>query len=170
MILHINDKYFLRYLLPVDSIALFLTLSDDVNYRFTLFEPHKTVDETHAWLEKMNEGYFWVISTQDNTAIGFIAYHSTDEALKECRIGFHLNKEYWGYGIVPASVVVADKYLFNNTDINCISATVKPENIQSQKCLEKSGYTFIRTIDDYVSSVESDKSRIRYLYSKRMIV
>ena len=156
----------MRELLSTDSSALFITFNDEVNYRFTLFEPHKTIDETHDWLEKMNHNPFWVISSPDNTAIGFVVYHSINEVINECRIGFHLNKNYWDQGLVPAVVIFADNFIFNNTDISCIAATVKPENTQSQRCLEKSGYLFGRIIDDYISSVENDKSKVRYLYSK----
>jgi len=149
-----------------DSSSLFPTLSDTENHRFTTFEPHENVKDTTRWIKRALKTPIWAIASQDNTAIGFVGYHSIDLENKFCMIAYHLNKMFWGQGIAPASVLLTDKYIFDHTEIECISSTVKPENTQSQRCLQKAGYTLEKIIDNYVSSAVDDHSRIRYYYSK----
>ena len=115
----------------------------------------------------MHENCFWAITTPDNTAIGFVGYHSFNYEKKQCSIAIHLNKIYWGRGITPIAVTSTDSYMFQNTEIEAIVATVKPENTQSQRCLTKAGYTMERIIDDYVSSATNDASRVRHFYRKQ---
>jgi len=161
-----ND-YGLRELLATDSVALFPTLNDEENHKFTTFEPHLSVEETSHWINKTVETPVWAIVSPDNTAIGFVGYHSINIQEKFCMISYHLNKNFWGQGIVPASIMLTDNYIFRNTYISRISATVKPENTQSRRCLEKTGYKLEKIIDNYVSSAVNDKSRVRYYYSKK---
>ena len=158
--------FVLRELLVSDHAALFPTLSDKENHKFTTFDPHASLEYTAKWIERIKSNPAWAITSPDNTAIGFVIYHSIDTENKSCMIGYHLNKSFWGKGIVPAAVVSADKYIFDSTSIVQIAATIKPENTQSQKCLEKSGYALERVIENYISSAVNDHSRIRHYYAK----
>ena len=157
----------LRELLVSDHAALFPTLSDKENHKFTTFEPHANSEHTAQWIERAKNNPAWAIISPDNTAIGFVFYHSINMENKSCMIWYHLNKAFWGKGIAPAAVVLADNYIFGNTSIAQIAATVKPENTQSQRCLEKAGYSLERVIENYVSSAVNDHSRIRHYYAKR---
>lgn len=160
------DGYILRELFISDSIALFPTFNDSENHKFTTFEPHQNEEQTAKWITKYQKTPIWAIATSDNTAIGFVDYHSIKTDSNNCMISYHLNKRFWGRGIVPAAVLLTDTYILNNTVITKIAATVKKENIQSQRCLLKSGYVLEKVIDNYVSSSINDHSRIRYYYVK----
>ena len=149
-----------------DAAALFPTLNDEENHKFTTFEPHTSAGHTAHWIERTKNKPAWAIASPDNTAIGFVIYHSISPENKSCMIGYHLNKAFWGKSIVPTALVLTDNYIFDNTPIVQIAATVKPENSQSKRCLEKAGYTLERVIEDYVSATVNDHSRIRHYYAK----
>jgi len=68
----------------------------------------------------MQQNCFWAITTPDNTAIGFIGYHSIDSDLRQCRISIHLNKTFWGRGITTTAVISTDRYIFDNTKIGAV--------------------------------------------------
>ncbi|MCL2408086.1 MAG: GNAT family N-acetyltransferase [Oscillospiraceae bacterium] len=159
------NGYTLRELRVSDSAAIFPTLSDMENHKFTTFDPHENEEQTARWIERQN--LFWAIALPDDTAVGFVGYHSIDTEHKICMISIHLNKAFWGKGIAPAAVSIADNYIFSNTGIEQIAATVKPENTQSQRCLLKAGYTLEKVIENYVSSAVNDHSRVRHYYAKR---
>ena len=159
--------YSLRRLSVNDSAALFPTLSDGENHKFTTFEPHPNAEYTAQWIALAKDEPLWAIAASDGMAIGFVGYHSVDASSGSCMVAYHLNKAFWGNGIAPAAVVLTDTYIFANTTIVKIAATVKPENTQSQRCLEKSGYTLERVIENYVSSAVNDHSRVRQYYVKR---
>ena len=162
------NGYYLREILVSDGAALFPTLSDTENHKFTMYDPHKDVEQTMQWIESESaDSSVWTIALQDDTAIGFVGYRPADSEEQVCMISYHLNKDYWGRGIVPAAISLTDSHLFSNTPIVKIAATVKPENVQSIKCLEKSGYYLEKIITDYVSKAVNDRSRIRHYYTKQ---
>ena len=165
-----NNGFHLRKLTILDSEALFPTLNDTENHKFTTFEPHLTIKQTTDWIEKTRVNPIWAIALPDDKAIGFVGYHTVNPDERSCMVAFHLNKEFWGNGIAPAAVILTDQHIFNSTAIVQIKATVKPENVQSQRCLEKAGYSLERVNDDYISSAINDKSRVRYLYSKQVFL
>lgn len=161
-----SDNFLLRELYATDSLSLFPTLCDEENSKFTLFEAHKTVEQTEEWIKWLIKNPCWAIIDSSHNVIGFVGYHSIDLANCCCRIGFHLNKAFWGKGIMPKAIKLTDQYLFLNSTILKIAATVKPENLQSQRCLLKSGYVLKEVIENYTSSVSNDHSSIRNYYEK----
>jgi len=162
------EGFAIRELLVSDSTALFPTLRDEENGKFTVFNLHTDEEQTARWINGLiQENCFWAITTFDNIAIGFIGYHSVDSAKKKTMISIHLNKAYWGRGITSKAVMSTDRYIYDNTEIELIAATVKPENIQSQRCLTKAGYKLDKVISNYQSSTINDTSKVRYFYTKQ---
>lgn len=58
-------------------------------------------------------------------------------------VGYRLMEEYWGQGIATEAMGLMTDYLFNNTGIEIITASVLPENRASAKVLEKNGFRLI---------------------------
>ena len=163
--IQLSEEISLRQLLITDSAALFPTFQDPENHKFTCFEPLSSIEETERWIGGAIENPAWAIASRDDSAIGFVIYHAIAHEDSGCLISYHLNKLFWGRGIVPSSVLLTDAYMFD-TSIVKIAATVKPENIQSQRCIEKAGYSLEKIIDNYISSAINDHSRIRHYYVK----
>lgn len=62
-------------------------------------------------------------------------------------INYVLSEEYWGNGYMTEAVKRIIKYLFEETDIDLLSAFHYPENIKSKKVLENCGFKYEVTIE-----------------------
>lgn len=60
----------------------------------------------------------------------------------EIEIGYLLSKPYWGKGLATESAIAGLDYGFNSLGIEKIIGIVHPENVASQKVLEKIGLRF----------------------------
>ena len=60
----------------------------------------------------------------------------------EIEIGYLLSKPYWGKGLATESAIAGLDYGFNSLSVEKIIGIVHPENITSQKVLEKIGLRF----------------------------
>ena len=60
----------------------------------------------------------------------------------EIEIGYLLSKPYWGKGLATESAIAGLDYGFNSLGIGKIIGIVHPENVASQKVLEKIGLSF----------------------------
>jgi len=161
--------YFLRELRVSDGAALFPSLSDEDNHKYTTPVRHENEEQTMRWIERLLEDQFWVIALPDDRAIGLVGYRKIDNREKKCMLSIHLSKSFWGKGIMPKAVILTDDCMLSHTNIVKIAATVKPENLQSQRCLLKAGYELERVITDYVSTATNDDSRVRHYYSKGQV-
>lgn len=147
-----------------DAVSLCPYLMDRENSQFVLYNTPKELQEVMALINRwISSGPFYVMA-QKEAAVGFVSYTVLEKNPHTARIGYFLKKGLWGRGITPRAVQLTTRHLFERTDLIRIEATVKPENLQSQRCLEKAGYTFVSRLDQYRSSAKGDESRIRLLY------
>lgn len=65
----------------------------------------------------------------------------------EIEIGYLLSKPYWGKGLATESAIAGLDYGFNSLGIEKIIGIVHPENVASQKVLEKIGLRFQEQTD-----------------------
>jgi RimJ/RimL family protein N-acetyltransferase len=83
-----------------------------------------------------------------------LALHSTDGLIGWCGLNFLpetdevelkylLAEEHWGKGIATEASRVSLKYGFSQTDIEQVIGIVHPENLASQRVLEKAGMSFL---------------------------
>ncbi|MFZ5920728.1 MAG: GNAT family N-acetyltransferase [Chloroflexota bacterium] len=62
----------------------------------------------------------------------------------EIEIGYLLGKPYWGKGYATEGARAVLEYAFSTMDLDEIIGLVHPENVASQRVLEKSGLAFTR--------------------------
>ena len=86
--------------------------------------------------------YFAVARKSDNKMIGSVGVSSINNYHHRIEASYDLAKEYWGKGIMTKALKECIKYTFNNFNVNRIEAYAMPENIRSQKVLEKCGFVF----------------------------
>jgi RimJ/RimL family protein N-acetyltransferase len=81
-------------------------------------------------------------------AVGGISYHLPDDAPRSgAELGYWLNEAYWGRGIATAAVRAVTASAFSaHATLHRIYAISFAWNAASARALEKSGYTFERTI------------------------
>jgi ribosomal-protein-serine acetyltransferase len=71
-----------------------------------------------------------------------VSANRIDQYHKKADIGYWLDKEHTGRGIMTASVKAFTEYLFNEQDVNRIEIRVIPENVKSWAIPERLGFTY----------------------------
>ena len=94
------------------------------------------------WVE-LGYGWWAVESNLDRKLIGWSGLQFLTET-EEIEIGYLLNKPYWGKGLATESAQVGINFGFEQLGIQEIIGITHPENIASQRVLEKIGLEFQR--------------------------
>jgi len=116
-------------------------------YRYMLFGPH-TVEETKNFVkraiasksdEPRLDYVLAIVESKTGKLIGNCWIHVTSLTHRTGRVGYSLNKNYWGngYGTEVARALV--EFGFSKLRLHRIYATCAPENIASARILEKIG-------------------------------
>jgi len=136
-----------RPLLREDLEALFEAASDPL-----IWEQHPESDRyQRAVFEKFFEGAieskgaFAVIERTSGRIIGSSRYHNLDPAEREVEIGFtFLERAFWGgaYNGELKSLMIEHAFRF----VDRVVFVVGPNNLRSQKALEKVGARFLKMV------------------------
>jgi ribosomal-protein-alanine N-acetyltransferase len=88
-----------------------------------------------------NEGINWAITLkEDSILIGIIGHYRIKPEHFRAEIGYMLLPEYNGKGIISEAVNEVVNYGFNTLNLHSIEAIISPENLASEKVLQKSGF------------------------------
>ena len=133
-------------------------------YKYLEYEPHKTKDETLAYLYKLIErsksesGHYWFIMYIENQKIiGSFGLSEIDFRKGSLEIGYGLSPEYWGIGLFNETLMMVLRYLFAKLNYCRVSAKTASVNIHSIKALEKVGFIKEGVMRDYYLSTEGTR-------------
>lgn len=84
---------------------------------------------------------FAVVLKAENKLVGGCHLFVEHPELREAWIGYVLAREYWGQGIIPEAAWALLAFGFRELGLHRITATCRPENLGSQRVLEKIGMT-----------------------------
>jgi len=113
------------------------------NLRDGLPHPY-SVSDAHNWLNTVipvnyPPRFFAIIS--DKYIVGSIGIVTKDDIYrKNVEIGYFLDEEYWGRGIMTKAVKAATAYAFSSFDIVRVYAEPFADNPGSRRALEKAGF------------------------------
>lgn len=126
---------------------LFEILSDDATTEFIIAKQHYCIDESYEYYKKILQDfnkftsiYFGIILNTTNKLIGFITLHNFDYQNRCVKLGYVINKEYRGQGITLESLNRVIHYVFENSDLVRIQASISTKNIASIRFLEKANF------------------------------
>ena len=86
-------------------------------------------------------GRWGLFSNGDNEFIGLCLLRAYNNEAAKVELGYVLSRKYWGKGIAAEVAHIMIAYGFTRTCANEIVAITTPENIASQRVLEKAGLT-----------------------------
>ena len=66
--------------------------------------------------------------------------------LEETEVGFLLDRPYWGRGYATEAGLASIKYGFEHFNFDHIIALVHPDNLASQRVIEKCGMCYVETL------------------------
>jgi [ribosomal protein S5]-alanine N-acetyltransferase len=88
-----------------------------------------------------NEGINWAITLKDDSkVIGIIGHYRIKPEHYRAEIGYMLLPEFNGRGIITEAIKEVVKYGFNTMKLHSIEAIIDPENLASEKVLQKNGF------------------------------
>ena len=116
-------------------------------------EPHVSLDQTRAWIERLladfaaREALFWCLALKDEeTAIGAGGFWNFDAGFRCAEIGYELHPDCWGRGLMGEALRAMLAYGFEQLGLHRIEANPLAGNDASQKLLEKLGFKLEGTL------------------------
>jgi RimJ/RimL family protein N-acetyltransferase len=156
MIYYQDDKIKIRDICAQDVVDLF---SCSVDRELNLHDP-KSIPCTSKELvsecinycrrfedEVMNEDAaavkykYFIITNNEDYFIGFVNFFSIDKERKQCEMGITIgDKRYWRKGIAYTAIKIAEKYIFDNMDIDRIYIETGENNEPALRLFKKLGF------------------------------
>ena len=143
-----TPRLLLRRLRKDDAEDIFAYARDPQMTPFVFWEPHRTIADTHEYLERALAGYAegrapaWGIQhSGDGVIVGSCAFHDISVMHARGEIGYALARKYWGQGLTTEAVRAVLDYGFNTLLLNRIEARCDVANTGSWRVMEKAGMT-----------------------------
>ena len=142
-----SENLFLRQISLNDDQEVFELRSDPETMKFiprplaeTIEDARKFIIDCNASIEK-NEYLNWAIARkEDNKLIGMVGFFRIQPENFRGEIGYILNPNFHGKGIMKEAVDHALQYGFEILGFHSIEAVIDPRNIGSEKLLQKTGF------------------------------
>src|SRR5664279_1171552 len=120
-----TTRLVLRQIQSTDAQAFFALRCDlEVTRRFGQ-EPHQSIDDTHAWLQRIQgyyarrESIFWCLTFKgQDTVIGACCFWNFDPGFRCAEVGYELHPIYWQQGIMTEAVSAIVTYGFTELAFN----------------------------------------------------
>ena len=148
-----GDRILLKQLLPEDASSLAeLTESQNV-YRYLptfLFEKRYkdaryVIDRLYdeCWEESIILGVFQNDPAERASFCGLAEMYGHRAPIHNISVGYRLLERCWGQGIATETLGLMIDYLFNETDIEIVTASTMIENRASANVLRKNGFSLV---------------------------
>ena len=135
----------LREFVAEDETLLLRYLNDPqtVQYLSERIPQPYTVDDARWWIEVGSREQIARAIEVNGQLVGSIGTIRGElEERYSAEIGYVIGREHWGKGYASQAVQMMTDYLFEQTDLVRLAATVFAPNVASVKVLEKCGYEF----------------------------
>jgi ribosomal-protein-alanine N-acetyltransferase len=133
----LQDAEPLRQILSVPGVLEYFPSSDPPDLERVKKLVQKQIDH---WREH-DYGWWAVEPIEEGELIGWSGLQYLPET-DEIEIGYLLSKPYWGEGLATESAIAGLDYGFRTLEIQEIVGIVHPENITSQRVLQKIGLEY----------------------------
>lgn len=80
------------------------------------------------------------LKNENSKLIGLGEIFDFDHKTNVGTFGYTINRQYWGRGFATKYTKMVLEFFINEVEINRVQAFVMPENVSSQKVLEKCGF------------------------------
>lgn len=141
-----TERILLRKLDMDDLEEYFNFASDPLVSERTLWDRHKSTEDTRVFLEKVKQSveeksaYRWaIIYKPDQKLIGRVGFVYLDEIHSCTEIGYALSSRYWGKGLATEALQQVIKYGFCHMKINRIEGKCNVDNRSSARVMKKVG-------------------------------
>ena len=143
-----GERLILKKIEDRDAEGLHELASDPSVYRYLptfLFEQkypdiHEVIDKlyTECFRESIILGIY-----QDDVFCGIAEFYGYRDEAHKISVGYRLLQRCWGKGIATDALALMVRYLYDETDIQIITASTMVENKASAGVLLKNGFTLV---------------------------
>lgn len=154
-----------------DAPVMYDYIAGDVEIStFTTVPADYTLEMAHDAIERWSVGYQEktvmqnAICINDGPIIGQVSLQSIDLRDHHAEIGYLLNKDFRGHGIMARAVSLLCDYAFG-IGFRRLGAFAMPRNVGSIRTLEKNGFIQEAVLRNYITEVD-DTQTDAILFSK----
>lgn len=147
-----TERLILCRIKPSDYKDIYEYSADPEVTKFLTWHPHKTVAETSEYIQYVQKRYAsgkfydWGIKLKENQKMIGTCGFTTINLDSNCgEIGYVLNHDYWGRGLVPEACEMVIKYGFCYFGFDYIYARFIDGNVNSMKVMMKCGMKYFFT-------------------------
>lgn len=142
-------RLILRKMTIEDAQDLYEYAKDPQVSKYTLWQPHKSMDESINFLkyvinnyEKHNVENWGMVHKQTDKFIGTCGYFLWEPEYSRAEIQYAMSDKYSGMGLMTEAVNEVIKFGFEKMRLNRISAKCMIENVASERVMQKTGMKF----------------------------
>lgn len=103
-------------------------------------EAKQLIDHIHLYYRQKRSIRWGIIYKENGNFIGSIGLNNLNLWNKKAEIGYELHPEYWRRGIMFEAANAVLQYGFSQLDLFRIGAVTYPENVASNRLLQKLGF------------------------------
>jgi ribosomal-protein-alanine N-acetyltransferase len=136
-----------RQLMAFDAQDLFEIRSDDEVMRFMDIKKFESINDAVKMINSVSDDYAnqkgisWAIVEKGSSKLaGYFGFWRMIPEHCRAEIGYALKRNFWGKGIMAETLSAMMEYGFEKINLHSVEANVNPENINSIKLLEKTGF------------------------------
>lgn len=128
-----TDRLILRKMTLDDAEAVFAYASDPEVTRYVLWETHRSVEDSRAFLELAISKYesggkpdWGIVYKGDHRFVGTCRIVSWEPAHARAELGYALSRGYWGRGLMAEAVRTMIYFGFERMGLNRIEVAASP--------------------------------------------
>jgi len=141
-----TQRLTLRRMTMADAEDVFAYSSDPEVSRHVLWDAHRSVHESRAYLRyilkqyRANEPSSWGIELLGTgRMIGTIGFMWWNREYRSAEVGYSLAREYWNHGLMTEALRAAIRFGFDEMQLHRIEAQHETSNPASGRVMEKVG-------------------------------
>ena len=148
-----TERLILRKMVLNDAEAVFAYASNSEVSRYTLWEAHRSIEDSRAFLEFATQKYenggepdWGIVYRGNGCLVGACGLVNWEAEHARAEVGFVLSREYWGRGLMSEAVRAILRFGFERMNLNRIEARCIAENAASARVMEKAGMVYEGTL------------------------
>jgi RimJ/RimL family protein N-acetyltransferase len=148
-----TERLILRKMVLNDAEAVFAYASNSEVSRYTVWETHRSIEDSRAFLEFATQKYenggepdWGIVYRGNGCLVGACGLVNWEAEHARAEVGFVLSREYWGRGLMSEAVRAILRFGFERMNLNRIEARCIAENAASARVMEKAGMVYEGTL------------------------
>jgi ribosomal-protein-alanine N-acetyltransferase len=146
-----TERLILRPLRLEDAPSVFAYAKNPNVSRYTLWEPHNTLQDTEAFLwdyafesygRQSPEPLGITLKSNPEKVVGTVGCYWVSKPSKSMELAYAISEDLWGQGYVVEASSALLNFVFQKLNVHRVTAHCKVENTASERVMQKLGFTF----------------------------